>query len=179
MIRLSHGLIVLAGAAALAGMMLTQPDYGRATRPFVSHAGAGDWAETRLFRARLDGWRSADRVALADGRALDSAGVFLIVDMTIAGQGVSTTADALWIGASGRRYAATRRVADLPRQVMGQWFQPGLDSRATALFELPPDEIAGGALMLTRYPEAPLDGTLRLDALPGMPAHRAIESLGP
>ena len=61
MIRLSHGLIVLAGAAALAGMMLTQPDYGRATRPFVSHAGAGDWAETRLFRARLDGWRSAER----------------------------------------------------------------------------------------------------------------------
>lgn len=177
--RPANLLIVLAGAAALAGMMATQPDYNSAVRPFVSHAAPGDWAETRLIRARFDGWRTADRIVPPDGRARETGGVFLIADLTLAGRGTSTMVDAAWIGATGRRYAATRRVSGLPLQLDDLWLQPGLDSRAVAVFELPPDEIAGGALALTLRLDPALDGTLRLAPPMSPPAHRAVESVAP
>ncbi|GAB1362998.1 hypothetical protein MASR1M32_22340 [Rhodobacter sp.] len=51
---------------------------------------------------------------------------------------------------------------DLPQQLTDQWAQPGLESRAIAIFELPPDEITGGALMLGLPLDPRLEGKLRL-----------------
>lgn len=181
MIRPADLLIVAGGAVALFAMMLSNPDYNSAVRAFVTPVAAGETGQTRLIRGQFQGWRTADRITFPEyGRDVQrtTEGLFLITDLALSGTTISTPIDAWWIGASGRRYAATRRIAGLPRQTDLLWLQPGLDSHAMAIFELPPDEVAGGALLLTLRFDPVLDGTLRLAPPEAPPAHQEDERLG-
>jgi hypothetical protein len=176
MIRLPPLLIALAGAALLAGMMLTNPDYNSAVRPFESRVSPGEAGQTRLIDGRIEGWRTADVIAfLRFGSMLrrDTQGVFLIVDLKLSGTTESTQLRATWIGASGRRYDSTARIDGAFLLIQDLWLQPGLESTAMAIFELPPDEIPGGAILLADRIAAPLDGQLRLSAPEDAPPHLA------
>lgn len=174
-------LVIAASAVALSGMMLTNPDYNRALQPFVTDVPFGEPGQTRLIIARFDGWRSADQVSFTQfgtDQTRDSEGVFLIADLVLSGTTRSTRVDASWIGASGREYAATRRISGVEGQLDDLWLQPGLESRASAYFELPADEIEGGALRLSLPLDPDLDGTLRLAAPDGTPPHQPDLRLG-
>lgn len=176
MIRPAPVLISVVGLALLAGMMLTNPDYNSVVRPFETSVPPGGSGQTRLIAGRILGWRTADRLELppaAGGQLRETQGVFLIVDLKLSGTTESTMIRAAWIGASGRRYATTARVSGSLHQIEDVWLQPGLESRATAIFELPPDEIAQGAILLTLRIDPPLDGTLRLAAPVEAPVHAA------
>lgn len=151
--------ILLFAVAALGAMMLTNPGRDRAFQPMVARIAAGDQGQARLFSARIDGWHLEPALSLPSGERT-SEGVFLVLDLTAAGTTELTTLAADWIGASGRRYATTARAEGLPRRLDTAWMQPGLDSELTATFELPEDEIMGGALLL-HLPRMPaLEGAL-------------------
>lgn len=176
MIRVVPLMIAAAGAVLLAGMMLTNPDYNRAVRPFETRVAPGETGQTRLIAGRIEGWRTADSVTFPQfGKPLrrETQARFLIVDLKLSGTTESTMLRAFWIGASGRRYETTARISGAFRQVEDLWLQPGLESTAIAIFELPPDEIAGGALLLSDRIDAPLDGRLRLAAPVEPPPHVA------
>lgn len=177
MTLITRALIILAGTVALGAMMLTNPDYNRALRPFTAHAAAGEWAHTRLFAGTMDGWRTADRIsytAFGSKVTRDSDGVFLIVDVSLSGTSVSTKLSASWKGSSGREYYTTARIRDVPGQLEDLWLQPELNSRAIAIFELPKDEVVGGAMRISLRLDPDLDGTLMLDPPAGTPPHEAV-----
>lgn len=176
MIRPAPLLIAAASAVLLAGMMLTNPDYNSTVRPFETTVAPGESGQTRLIGGQITGWRTADRLefpSYGSPQSRDTQGVFLIVDLRLSGRTESTMLRAAWIGASGRRFDTTARVSGAFLQVQDLWLQPGLDSKAIAIFELPPDEIAGGALLLSDRIDAPLDGRLRLLAPLDAPPHQA------
>ncbi|UFS65015.1 hypothetical protein LO749_00085 [Paracoccus denitrificans] len=165
MIRGGSIAIVLAGAALLGAMMQTAPDYNSTVQPFRSHVAAGGTGEARSFRARFAGARLADRIAFSRfGTEFvhDTDGVFLIAEIEVEATIVSQRIDASWQGASGRRYALSRRAQDIPRGLDSHWFQPGLTGRAIAVFELPPDEVAGGELVVNNSFTAVFDSALHL-----------------
>lgn len=56
---LASAAVLLIGAALLAGMMLSNPGYDRALRPFVTDVAAGTRGETRTFAAAFTGWETA------------------------------------------------------------------------------------------------------------------------
>lgn len=182
MISVTNLAIIGISAAALGAMMVTNPDYNRALRPFVTHVAAGEAGQTRLIAGRVTGWRTADQVAFSDygtETLRDSEGVFLIVDLSLSGTTASTMVAASWIGASGREYMTTKRIANVPGQLEDLWLQPGLESKTIAFFELPPDEVAGGALRLAIRLDPDLDGTLLLDPPAEAPAHEDVARFGP
>lgn len=175
-IRPSVVLISAVALGLLAGMMLTNPDYNSVVRPFEVRVPPGASGQTRLIGGRITGWRTADTITLpaaGGGQQRDTQGVFLVVDLTLFGTTESTMIRAAWIGTSGRRYDTTARASGVLRQIEDVWLQPGLESRATAVFELPPDEVAQGAILLSLRTDPPLDGTLRLAAPLEAPAHAA------
>ena len=179
MIRPMPVLISLVGLALLAGMMLSNPDYNSVVRPFEVSVPPGGSGQTRLIAGQIEGWRTADVLTLpptSGGQLRDTQGVFLIVDLKLFGTTESTMIRAAWIGASGRRYATTTRISGTLHQIEDVWLQPCLESSATAIFELPPDEIAQGAILLTLRIDPPLDGTLRLSAPTEAPEH--ADSIG-
>ncbi len=172
-------LISATALALLAGMMLSNPDYDSVVRPFEVSVPPEGRGQTRLIGGQITGWRTADRVTLPSsvgGQVRETQGVFLIVDLKVFGTTESTMIRAAWIGASGRRYATTTRISGTLHQIEDVWLQPGLESSATAIFELPPDEIAQGAILLTLRIDPPLDGTLRLSAPTEAPEH--ADSIG-
>ena len=174
MSRSAQTLAVVLSAGVLAGMLLTNPDYNSVMQPFVTRVAAGDTGQTRLFAAQITGWRTANAVEFTSlGRPMrrDTQGTFLIVDLTLTGTRVSTQVTADWLGASGRRYQATRRIAGFPREIGDVRVQPGLPAKATAIFELPADEVAGGRLALQLGLNPVLEGTLQLTPPPEAPAH--------
>lgn len=181
MMSVTNLAIIAVSATALGAMMVINPDYNRALRPFVSHVTTGETGQTRLIAGQMEGWRTADQIAFSEyGEKIqrDTDGVFLIVDMSLSGTTSSTMVAASWVGASGREYATTRRIGGVPGQLDDLWLQPGLTSKATAFFELPPDEIAGGALRLALRLDPALDGTLLLDPPVEPPAHEDVASFG-
>lgn len=179
---LGNILIVAIAAGLLAAMMWSNPNYARAIRPFVSTAAPGQTGQTRLIAGRFLSWQTADRIAFsAFGRDMlrDSGGLFLIVDLALSGTLRSTPVEAVWIGASQRRYAATTRIQGLPRQLDSLCLQPGLESKTFAIFELPPDEVQGGALLLAQKQQQPLEGNLRLESPTTAPEHLPIKRFTP
>lgn len=178
---LASGFAVTVGAALLAGMMLTNPSYDRALRPFVTDAAPQTKGATRSFRATFTGWETAQTITFAPfGRSTirSTGGIFLITAVTVEGVHNSTRLSAVWAGASGRLYHETPRIRDLAQQLPEQWAQPGLESRAIAIFELPPDEVQGGALLLSLPLDPRLDGKLRL-APPADPPKQQSERIFP
>lgn len=175
--RLVPVLTALFGALLLALLMASNPGYDRAFQPLTARVSSGATGETRMFGARFNGWRTADRLELPAG-SRDSEGVFLIVDLALSGRVELTMVRADWQGASGRSYAATMRAAGIPKGIDQVWLQPGLNSTAIAVFELPPDEIAGGALDLHLTLDPNLEGALRLAPPDGAPPHAAVEEIG-
>ncbi len=181
MIRPTSIAVVLISAALLAGMMVSNPDHNSTFRPFITRVEADQVGQTRLFTAQFDAWHTAEQIVFRDfgsEKQRDSQGVFLIVDLKLSGTTTSALLGAAWVGASGRHYATTARVTGVPRQIEDLWVQPGLQSKAIAIFELPPDEVQGGALLLSPRLDAPLEGTLLLAAPVGAPDHVAIARPG-
>ncbi len=181
MIRPGSIAVVLVSAALLASMMLSNPDYNSTFRPFKTRVEPDQAGKTRLFTGQFDAWRTAEQIAFRDlgpERLRDTQGVFLIVDLNLSGTSTSVLLSATWVGASGRQYETTARVTGVPRQIEDLSVQPGLQSKAIAIFELPPDEVKGGALLLSPRLDAPLDGTLLLAAPVSAPEHVAIARPG-
>lgn len=172
--------VALLGCTLLAGMMATNPTYNRAIRPFVETVPASETGATRAMSAQFTGWETADQLRFTRyGKVVtrDSGGIFLIVELVTEATQASTRLVASWQGASGRIYGETTRVSGVARQLSEQWAQPGLDMRATAIFELPHDEIAGGALLVGLPLDPALDGKLRLMPPEEAPGHSRLRDL--
>lgn len=182
MMRPMNIVTLAVGAALLAAMMLTTPEYNDAIKPFVTKVDAGQIGKTRLISGRFDAWRTADQISFLEGEndvTRNTEGVFLIVNLQLSGTTRSTPVDATWQGSSNRRYQASKRVLNLPQQIDLLWLQPGVASKTFAVFELPPDEIEGGRLLLTLGYNPPLDGTLSLAPPKTAPSHEPTARLGP
>lgn len=181
MIRPGPLIVALVGALLLAGMLETNPDYNSAIRPFVTKVAVGEEGKTRLYSGSFPSWRTADKISFPlynKEITRDTEGVFLIAEPQLLALTSSSFFDAVWIGKSGRRYATTKRISNLPRQAGMLYLQPGFQSRAIAIFELPPDEIAGGSLLVTPPYEPPLDGDLQLAPPDTAPVHETLIRMG-
>lgn len=172
--RLVQLFALIASAVLLAAMMVTTPDFNSSFRAIPTYVESGGEGQTRLVKGRFLDWQIADRIVL-QGRSeqtmFDTQGKFLIADLEVGGVQASTVMDATWIGASGRQYFADTRIPAYQGGLKGLWLQPGLTDKARVIFELPPDEIAGGRLKLGWSVEIPLEGILILDP----PAHPPAE----
>ncbi|WP_313349410.1 hypothetical protein [Paracoccus sp. (in: a-proteobacteria)] len=174
MIRAASIVTLLSGGALLGAMMQTAPDYNSVIQPFRSDVAAEEMGEARSFRASFTTVRLADRIAFSrygSDLVRDTGGVFLIAEIEAEATIASQRLDAYWRGASGRNYALSWRARDVPNGLDSRWLQPGLTDRGIAIFELPPDEVTGGELVLTNSFTAILDSALHL-APPDLPDDR-------
>lgn len=168
-----NAISVIFGAGLLALMLATLPDYASTIRPFVIDAGTNGKAEGRLFDARFTGWQIAKKLAFEQsGEQVerDTAERFLIGEVEVTGKAKSTLAEAVWQGASGRKYAATKRASNAPRSLDTNWLQPGLTDKRRVVFELPEDEISGGKLILSSGGSQAFDSALHLAPPATMPS---------
>ena len=182
MSRLVNLLAVLLGAGFLGAMMNTLPDYNSSFQPFGVHAGEDGVGQGRLFTAKLDGLRSAGAISYADhGTEVvrDTSATFLVAELTIGARKESRQVEAIWLGATGRQYGQTVRVGNAPRNLSSAWFQPGLEDRVVAVFELPGDEIAGGALALMARGDPVMDSAVHLAAPATPPQEQDMLRLEP
>lgn len=180
MIRPASIIAIVVAAAALAGMMATNPDYNRAVRPMISEAGSDGIARTRTVAGKIESWRTADVIEFTRyGKKMrrDTAGVFLIVEMKLDAVGQSIVVESEWLGTSGRHYQTTDRI-DGPQQLIhDSWLQPGMTVSTTAIFELPRDEIVGGAALVGPWLMMPLDGSIKLEPPAEPPRHVLVERM--
>ncbi|WP_353194878.1 hypothetical protein [Pusillimonas noertemannii] len=183
MIRLRHVLPIVLGACALGAMMATTPDFNSVFRPLRTTAPNGAAAHGRLLAVRFADWQTAQQLSFERYGATvmrDTQGVFLVVEFDISDVRESVRLAAAWQGRSGRRYDQTKRVDDAPSTVDTRQFHPGLEDRGRAVFELPPDEIEGGTLLLARKGPNILDSELALTPPAGSPArHNKLLRLEP
>lgn len=162
--------VVAAAALVLAGFRWTTPGYEILTGPIGASGVQGQTVAGRTFSAKIDDIRFADRVRLTRyGKTVerDTDGVWAVVSAELAA--LSETAvvhAATWRGASGRLYAASRRVEGAPGLLQGKILQPGLPSKGLFVFELPPDEVQGGILLLSAAASPRLDSELRIRLSP-------------
>lgn len=160
------GMIWLAaGAAALVGLRMTMPDYRAMTGAIIVEAQSGEQASGRDFSARLYRLETAKELrwqGLGGEQSRQTGGVWLLADIEVESHLAPAGLDAVWLGATGRRYLSSRRVQDAPGQLPRAPLQPGLPHRGFAIFELPPDEIDGGRLMLARSLAPMFDTNLSL-----------------
>lgn len=165
MIRARHIIPILLGACILGAMMSTTPDFDSVFQPMRTTAPSGAAAQGRLHAARFADWQTADQLAFdyyGTPVTRDTQGVFLIANIDISNVRESVRLTATWEGRSGRRYDQTARADGAPGTLDVRQFHPGIDDQGRAVFELPPDEIEGGKLLLTRKGLTVLDSELAL-----------------
>lgn len=186
MSRLRYIIPVLLGACILAAMMMTTPDFNSVFRPFRTDARDGSPDETlaqgRLFSARFTDWKTADKLAFERyGKAItrDTQGVFLVVDFELLNVRESVRLTATWLGRSGREYVQTTRAEGTPLTLDVRQFHPGIANKGSAYFELPPDEIQGGQLLVARRGPNTLDSELVLKPTSNAPvSHQEVLRIG-
>lgn len=155
---------VTLAAAALAALRWTTPSYATLTGPIPVAGRQGERAEGRAFAVTVETIELAGRVRVTRfGRTVERTtdGVFAVVTARVeAGAATTSIGAAAWIGPSGRVYAQTQRIDGASSLLMGRTIQPGLPRSGVFVFELPADEVEGGALRLSRFPEPRLDSEL-------------------
>jgi hypothetical protein len=142
---------VLFGGAMLGTMMNTLPDYDSSFQPFRVRADENGVGKGRLFTAELIGLRSAGAIAYSQyGKEVfrDTSATFLLAELSISARQESRQVEAIWLGATGRQYNQSSRLEGAPRTLSSARFEPLLNDRPLAVFELPEDEIVGGRLVL-------------------------------
>jgi hypothetical protein len=151
MSHLANLLVVLIGGGLLGFMMNTLPDYNSSFQPFSVHADTNGVGQGRLFTAEMTELETARAISYAHHDAeivRDTSAIFLVAKLAITARQESQQIEAIWLGATGRQYNHSMRLEDAPRALPSLWFQPGLNGKAHAMFELPKDEISGGRLVL-------------------------------
>lgn len=148
MIRALLWLVI--GAGALLVMQRNSLPYDRLTGPHPLAVAPGETGRARDLGVTFHRLETAQTLEWSgpDGAITrrETEGVWLLADVTLTAGAAPTGADALWRGATGRRYHASGRVAGAPGIVPRGAIAPGLPQRGYLAFELPPDEIAGGRL---------------------------------
>lgn len=180
--HLGSVLVVLLGGAILGGLMTTLPSYDSSFRPIAVQADANGIGQGRLFAAELTGLTSASGISYRKGSTdtvRDTSATFLVAELSVTARQKSLQVEAVWLGATGRRYRQSARVEDAPRTLPAVWFQPGLHDTTRAVFELPDDEIAGGQLVLTARGNDILDSAVHLPAPATPPQKRGMLRLEP
>jgi len=182
MSRVGNLAALLLGGAALGAMMSTVPDYNSSFRPFFVSANKAGIGEGRGFSARLLGLKTADVIAytrFGQPMSYDTSAIFLVAEVSITGRSESRQLEAVWFGATGRQYRPSARLEDVPHGLSSASFEPGLEDRAVAVFELPQDEIIGGQLGLAPRGAGPGDRIVRFSGPETMPSKQAILRLAP
>lgn len=168
---------VLAGLA-LVGMRWSTPSYDVLTGPLYKHGAAGETVSAREFEARAEPPRFARRIAytrFSKRTERDTSGVWAIVPLEIkATSETMTLMGVAWRGASGRLYAQTPRLGGAGL-ISDSTLQPGLRREGIALFEIPPDEAPGGALVLSRMSEPRLDSRLVIEMPENLDPSKAVD----
>lgn len=180
--RLVNLMVVVFGGGFLGMMMNTLPTYDSSFQPFSVHAGENGVGEGRLFTTELTGLRLSGTVSYTQfGKEVvrDTSATFLVAELAVSARERSQQVEAVWLGATGRRYAQSARLEDIPRALSSAWFEPGLKGKALAVFELPDDEIAGGQLVLMPRGNKLMDSAVHLPAPNVLPARQASLRLEP
>lgn len=180
--RIAFGLAGLFAAAALLWLMRwTTPGYAELTGPLPVYGAQGARVAGRTLAARAVSVRLADTISMdrfGKKVVMDTSGVFAAVAVEAEAVGRSgSIAAATLVGASGRRYRHTTRVASgAATLLMSRTLQPGLPQAGLLIFELPADEVPGAELRLSRTLDTRLDSELRirLDAA-NLPPPRPME----
>ncbi|MBK9080943.1 MAG: hypothetical protein IPL88_02130 [Rhizobiales bacterium] len=142
---------LLVGLAALAAMMTTRVSHARLTGPIEIAVAAGAEGRARSFRARLLGLATARQIVWREGGAearRSTNAVWLMAALEAEALDETTGLVPLWRGRTGRLTSASRRLSGAPQMIAAAVLQPGFPRRGFAVFEVPEDEIAGGALIL-------------------------------
>ncbi|MGH6761163.1 MAG: hypothetical protein ACRECW_06175 [Phyllobacterium sp.] len=158
--------LILTAFAFLAALRGTTPSYAYLTGPIGISGAAHENVVGRTLAAEVGTVRLAKVLrAKLYGKDVerDTSGIWAVVNSKIEATSQTATMQfAVWLGPSGRQYAATRRLEGAPGFLLGATLQPGLPRNGIFIFELPPDEIENGVLLLSTSPLRTLDTELRL-----------------
>lgn len=176
-------LVLASGAVLLAGLRWTTPSYAVLTGPIPTSGEQGETVAGRSFTAKVRDVRLADRLqAKLYGKTVerDTSGVWTVVSAEVEATAETSMVTAVtWLGPSGRHYVSTQRLEGLATLLETKPLQPGLPESGLFVFELPPDEVEGGVLLLSsalRYAEPRLDSELRIRlATDGLTSDETLE----
>lgn len=158
---------VIAGFVLLAAMRWSAPAYDRIVGPIATAGAPGARVATdnlsviagqprlaRAVRFRQQGGPPATR---------DTSGVWLVVPLaTSVEHTTGQVRGVTWQAADGRRYAASARLGEADAVIAGKSVQPGMERKDLAVFELPPDAVPGGTLVLSEDAFPQLTGEVRV-----------------
>lgn len=145
---------LLVGLAALAAMKTTRVNYARLTGPIEIAVAAGAEGHARLFRARLLGLAKARQIVWKEGGVevrRSTNAVWLMAALEAEALDETAGLVPLWRGGAGRLTSVSRRLSSAPQMIGAAVLQPGFPRRGFAVFEVPEDEIEGGALILSPF----------------------------
>ncbi|EKF18780.1 hypothetical protein [Nitratireductor pacificus] len=174
--------VFVLGGAMLGTMMNTLPGYDASLQPFVVHADENGFGQGRSFTAELRGFRSSDAISYTRyGKDIvrDTSAIFLVAELSISARRGSQQVEAIWLGATGRQYKESTRLDGAPRILASARFEPLLNGRSLAVFELPEDEIVGGRLVLMARGSAVLDSAVHFAEPTTLPERQAMLRLEP
>lgn len=177
MSHLANLVVFVLGGAMLGTMMNTLPGYDSSFQSFTVLADENGVGQGREFTAELTGLRSAGAISYAQyGKEVvrDTSATFLVADLSLTARQESRQVEAVWIGATGRQYDQSARLEDAPRTLSSARFEPLLNDRALAVFELPDDEIVGGRLVLMARGSLIMDSTVYFAAPATLPERQPM-----
>ena len=160
---------LIAGAAALYAMQVTRPDYARMTAAARTEVAAGATGIGPAFQAGIGQAFQTKTLRWTGPEGeirRDTAGTWLVLRLTAEARRQPAALVAVWQGATGRRYGASRRLIGAPQMLGSTLLQPGLPVEGLLAFELPPDEIEGGQLVLSGRLAPLMDRALWFAPLP-------------
>lgn len=159
-------LAVALAAAALYTLQQTRPLYSDITSPIVSWGGMGEKVEASAFSLSLDKVRVARTLnveSFGKSKPYTSSGVWVVAEGEAEAKFETLSLiSGEWLSRRGVRYILTDRIPATIEMMPGDVYQPGLPRPVLLVFEMPPEAVDGGTVVVARSKLMPLDDEIRI-----------------
>ncbi|MBB4091682.1 hypothetical protein HGG72_22535 [Ochrobactrum pecoris] len=146
--------------AALYGMQHSTPYYSEILSPVSIKGQQGKPTETSRFAvgvANVHRTRQLTTPGIASTRTYNTDGEWLVIEAAAKAKLESLNLMSVeWLGPNGIRYAMSKRLTNASGMIGSERLEPGIPRPVLIVFELPPDQIAGGKLLISESSLTPL-----------------------
>lgn len=167
---LKNAVALCLAIAALYGMRLSTPLYSEIVSPVAVPGVQGKPAKTARFVMGIVKVYLAQELTapgLGGTRTYTTSGRWLVIEAAAKASSESIAlTSAQWRGPDGIRYAMTRRLSATPGLLGSERLEPGIPRPILLVFELPENQIEGGALLVAESALAPLSEQLQITMTP-------------
>ncbi|PQA74788.1 hypothetical protein C3731_04055 [Brucella oryzae] len=163
---LKSAVMLCVAIAALYGMQHSTPYYSNIFSSVTVEGKQGKPVETSRFVVGIvNSYRARELTTPGTGstRTYDTDGEWLVIEAAAKAKIESLgLASVEWLGPNGIRYAMSSRPTLAPGIVGSERLEPGIPRPILMVFELPPDQIAGGKLLIAESSMTPLSEQMQI-----------------